>query len=105
METNGDLVLSWKGRPLWSSRTSGHAGAVADMQGDGNFVIYAGHRAVWSSATGGHTHSAFYLAVRNDGNVVIYTSANELIWASGTLVSRTKAVHRSLRRPSHRPAA
>jgi len=84
MQVDGNLVLYWKDRSLWASDTVGHVGDVAVMQGDGNFVIYQGRRAIWSSGSGGHGHGAFYLTVQNDGNVVIYASANKPIWATGT---------------------
>lgn len=65
MQGDGNLVLELlphgyaqlKDRiPLWSSGTTGHPGAYAVSQGDGNLVVYApGHRPLWSSNTAGCT--------------------------------------------------
>ena len=46
MQSDGNLVLyTSSSQPLWDSQTSGHLGAYARFQTDGNFVVY--------SATGG----------------------------------------------------
>jgi hypothetical protein len=70
----------------WSSSTLGRGcGAqVAVMQDDGNFVIYdyCGD-AIWDSNT--HGNPGAYLALQNDGNVVIYSSDNtEALWSTHT---------------------
>ena len=53
------------------------------MQFDGNFVIYdAWDGAVWSSST--HNHPGAYLAVQNDGDVVIFNQDGVPIWRTGT---------------------
>ncbi len=85
MQTDGNLVIYWKnhgalwsthatrghnlrmtqdgnlelndtcGVTIWSSETTGHTLAHADMQSDGNLVVYGGDgTALWSSGTGGH---------------------------------------------------
>jgi hypothetical protein len=42
MQTDGNLVMYRRrdGAAIWSSCTSGHPGAYAEMQTDGNFVVY-----------------------------------------------------------------
>ncbi len=51
MQSDGNLVLRGPlGKPLWSSRTPGHAGAYAIIQNDGNFMVYVGQTPVWGSA-------------------------------------------------------
>lgn len=53
------------------------------MQTDGNLVLYAPYEtALWSSVTGGHPGA--YLAVQNDGNLVVYEGPKSL-WSSGTV--------------------
>lgn len=88
MQADGNLVLFEAGHALWSSRTSGHRGAVATMQSDGNFVIYQEHRAIWSSGTSRGGRHAYYLVVETDGDVVIFTPANRPIWETHTSVAR-----------------
>ena len=54
------------------------------MQSDGNLVIYDATRstALWASHTAGHPGA--FLAVQEDGNVVIYSNAHAPIWATDT---------------------
>jgi hypothetical protein len=40
MQPDGNLVLTQDGAPVWATNTSGHAGAMVQLQDDGNFVIY-----------------------------------------------------------------
>jgi hypothetical protein len=53
MQTDGNLVVIGPGNvPLWSTRTSGNAGATLELQSDGNLVVYApGHVARWATGT------------------------------------------------------
>jgi hypothetical protein len=86
LQTDGNLVLYWNepGHPaLWSSHTQGKAGYDAEMQEDGNFVIYdAARNALWASGTDGHPGA--YLVLQNDGNLVIYDTNDAAIWSSNT---------------------
>jgi hypothetical protein len=53
MQTDGNFVLyDTHGHSLWSSGTSGHAGADLAVQEDGNLVVYKGSAPLWAS----HTH-------------------------------------------------
>jgi len=97
MQSDGNLVLDWEGHTLWSSRTSGHLGAIAVMQRDGNLVIYQRHRAIWSSGTAGGGSHPYYLLVKADGNVVVETPANRPIWQTGTSGSSIRVSPRSTR--------
>jgi hypothetical protein len=101
MQANGNLVLSWEGHVLWASRTSRHPGAVATMQRDGNFVIYQGRRPIWSSRTSRHDRTSYYLSVRADGNVVLYSPAHKALWETHTSIARIRAVP-SVHRPEDR---
>ena len=77
------------GQSLWSPSNLYHA----DMQSDGNFVVYpAGDNAstggaIWNSVTGGNPGD--YVTLQTDGNLVIYpagdnSSTGGALWNSGT---------------------
>jgi hypothetical protein len=90
MEADGDLVEHIAGgRTLWTTATSGHPGARALMQVNGNLVVYdVGNSAVWSSnsvAASGCPR----LVIQPDGNVVIYTTKG--IWSSASRDDRLLA--------------
>lgn len=80
MQSDNNLVLYWSNGAgaLWSSNTVGTGANLAAMQTDGNFVLYGPSGAVWATNT---SSPGAYLAVQNDGNLVIYPGA---IWASNT---------------------
>ena len=66
---------------LWHSGTSGHPGARAVLQADGNFVIYSPSNAVlWSTGTAGHPGAR--LVVQSDANVVLY-DGGQALWSTG----------------------
>jgi hypothetical protein len=71
MQGNGNLVLTAPGHtPLWSSHTSGNAGARLVMQPNGNLtVVVPGGQPLWSAGTGGHSGSM--LLHQPNGNAVI----------------------------------
>ena len=52
------------------------------MQNDGNLVNYCNGKSVWSSNT--YNNPGAYLAFQPDGNVVIYSSNNEVLWDTST---------------------
>jgi hypothetical protein len=65
---------------LWATHTT--TGTMAYMQPDGNFVLYdANGKALTGSGTS--TSPGAYLAVQNDGNVVVYLGSTAL-WSTGT---------------------
>ena len=86
MQGDGNLVevVNDSSRPVWSSGTSGHAGAWAVEQSDGNFVIYppAGGTALWNAGTSG---AGTVLALQSDSNVVQYNGSGTATWASSTI--------------------
>ncbi|MGU7813833.1 protease pro-enzyme activation domain-containing protein [Burkholderia sp. AW49-1] len=76
MQDDGNLVLynTTNGAAVWNTGTYGNPGAYAVFQTDGNFVVYSANgTALWYSATYGHS-GAQYLAVQDDGNMVMYQS-------------------------------
>jgi hypothetical protein len=81
-QTDGNLVLYGPGGARWSTQVFSSPG-YAEMQVDGNFVVYASNGVpVWASGTSGVLNAR--LVVHNDGNVVIYSSSNVSVWATGT---------------------
>ncbi|HMG65480.1 MAG TPA: hypothetical protein VK599_21240, partial [Streptosporangiaceae bacterium] len=86
MQADGNLVLYPAGsaKPVWATGTAS-PGAFAQMQGDGNFVVYSpADKALWSSGTGS---PGSFLQVQADGNVVVYDSADKALWSrTGGLV-------------------
>lgn len=57
--------------------------AQLTMQADGNLVLQHGEAVVWAS--GGVTEAGAYLAVQEDGNLVVYTQHGEPTWTSKTV--------------------
>jgi hypothetical protein len=85
MQGDGNLVLYAPGMSVrWHSYTDGNPGAYAEMQGDGNFVIYnkAGTNALWSTQTDGK--GAAFAQLQTDGNFVLYTSSLTPVWDTKT---------------------
>jgi hypothetical protein len=72
------------GQSLWSPSNLYHA----DLQSDGNFVVYpAGDSsstggALWNSVTGGNSND--YLKMQDDGNLVVYSEGGLPLWSSDT---------------------
>lgn len=81
-QTDGNLVLYGPSGARWSTQIFSSPG-YAEMQVDGNFVVYASNGVpVWASGTSGVLNAR--LVVHNDGNIVIYSTSNVAVWASGT---------------------
>jgi outer membrane protein assembly factor BamB len=89
MQEDGNLVLYKQstGHYTWATETHNTAGARAEMQPDGNFVLYAPNiRALWRTDTVGSNGKI--LILQDDGNLVIFpdrklTKGTE-IWHSAT---------------------
>mmetsp|Transcript_83613 Transcript_83613/g.102466 ORF Transcript_83613/g.102466 Transcript_83613/m.102466 type:complete len:150 (+) Transcript_83613:120-569(+) len=56
----------------------------ADMQSDGNFVLYSRTTALWSSNTDGKGSPPYKIIMQLDNNLVIYDGFNRVMWASNT---------------------
>jgi hypothetical protein len=85
-QADGNLVVyDENDRARWASHTV-NRGSYTLFQPDGNFVVYAvdhtTQSAVWASNT--CCRIGAYLSVQDDGNVVIYNSANFALWATHT---------------------
>jgi hypothetical protein len=82
MQDNGDLAEYGPLGAMWSTGTAGSDGQAADMQSDGNFVLYGKtSNALWSSHTQG---SGAHLALQDDGNIVVYASNGQGLWGAST---------------------
>ncbi|GAA3194848.1 hypothetical protein ACFO1B_03260 [Dactylosporangium siamense] len=76
------VVVTADKKVIWSSQTSGHSGAVTQMQNDGNLVVYdTAKQPLWSSGTYGGTGVAAVLNA--DGNLVL-TTGGKVLWATTT---------------------
>jgi len=84
MQSDGNLVLSQNTKAgttaTWSSGTS-VAGSTATMTTGGELTVSSGGSTSWSA---GPADPQSYLALQDDGNLVIYTAAGGAVWSSGT---------------------
>lgn len=79
MQEDGNLVIYHKDRHYWNSKTQGNPGAFAQLQGDGNFVIYSSsNKPLWHT----NTRDITTIRIQDDGNFVGY-SASGASWWSG----------------------
>ncbi|MGW4651691.1 ricin-type beta-trefoil lectin domain protein [Kitasatospora sp. NPDC004289] len=84
MQSDGNLVLTKSGTPVWASGTWGHPGASLTLQADGNAVVHDAHGdALWSTRT--WSHPGAYLVLQHDGNLVLYDADGaQALWATNT---------------------
>ena len=69
LQSDGNLVLTGPRGLAWDSDTRGKGVATAEMQTDGNFVLYAADRGVvWTADT---TGPGAHLVLQDDRNIVI----------------------------------
>ena len=52
------------------------------MQPDGNFVLYGHGEALWATNTSGNPGAQ--IRIQNDGNMVMYSVNQRVIWATRT---------------------
>jgi len=87
MQANGNLsvLLTSTGRLIWAMQTSGHPGAWAMLQRDGNLVVHAPDGSVLkTTGTGGNPLGSYALRIREDSNLAIYTPGGNPFWLSNT---------------------
>jgi RHS repeat-associated protein len=85
MQADGNLVLSAlsTGKTIWSSGTSGNAGAWAKFGTDGNLAVFSTAAAqLWTTGLTATTGATFQ--VRNDSTAAVVSSAGTLLWKQGT---------------------
>lgn len=89
MQDDGNFVLSAAGAPVWSTKTSGRPGAIAELQPDGNLVVSAPDSGVlWTSGTAGSGATELVLS---EGNVELQTTAGARVWQAIAPVSTPSA--------------
>lgn len=71
------------GKVTWSSETKAKTpdAAAADLQEDGNLVIYESQKPIWNSHTAGPM-GRYSLSVTDQGNAVIKNPAGQPMWAA-----------------------
>jgi len=85
MQSDGNAVLYGPTKAIWSTRTFG-SGYHLTMGADGVLVVATPADApVWSSGTSGATGAR--LAIQDDGNLVIYSTAEKALWAVSRLLA------------------
>ncbi|MFM7143321.1 MAG: hypothetical protein ACKO2K_15560, partial [Alphaproteobacteria bacterium] len=90
LTSDGNLLVSSMdngvlGGVLWRSGTTG-SGCRAELQPDGNLVVYdGGGRALWAAGTSGTENAR--LRMQADGNVAIYNGVGQPLWATLTNTS------------------
>lgn len=78
-QSDGNLVLYGPGGAIWSSGTAGYGGLFAEMQADGNFVVYHANGAdPWDSGTAGIPGAE--LRLQDDGYIVVYDTGGNVPW-------------------------
>ena len=77
MQEDGNLVLAEHGKAVWTTGTNGQNVVRAEVQRDGNFVLYksdksifTSDKAVWSTDTKGKKNVK--LVLQDDRNLVLY---------------------------------
>ena len=74
MQNDGNLVVDYIFKPIWSTQTGGNPGAYASMNSSGDFFIWNkdSTKLLWSTATSGHPNDIMYLL--SNGTFVIHAS-------------------------------
>jgi nucleoid-associated protein YgaU len=85
LQDDGNLVLGVWGQALWATGTDGKDVERADLQTDGNFVLYSSSgAAVWETNTDKKPNTR--LVLQDDRNLVLYSN-EAAAWASATETS------------------
>ena len=90
LETTGDLVLSGPSGAAWKTGTWGQAVETAEMQTDGNFVLYGpGRVVVWRTDTADRPGA--HLVLQDDRNLVLYAADGTVVlWSANCFVSEAE---------------
>lgn len=87
LQSDGNLVLSRYGEPLWGSSTSGQGGVLLTMAPDGILRLTAPNgQVVWQTRSSGSPGSYFF-EMQDDGNAVIYLQEpgrTVFVWSTET---------------------
>ena len=89
LQSDGNLVLTGPTGLAWYSDTRGEGAATAEMQADGNFVLYTADRAVvWTAET---TGPGAHLVLQDDRNVVIVAAdGTTVLWTPNCYVTEAE---------------
>ena len=89
LQTDGNLVLTGPRGLAWDSDTRGKDVATAEMQSDGNFVLYTADRAVvWTADT---TGPGAQLVLQDDRNIVIMAAdGTTVLWTPNCYVTEAE---------------
>jgi nucleoid-associated protein YgaU len=89
LQTDGNLVLTGPRGLAWDSDTRGEDVATAEMQSDGNFVLYtADRRVVWTAET---TGPGAHLVLQDDRNIVILAADGAtVLWTPNCYVTEAE---------------
>lgn len=81
LQTDGNLVLTGPAGVAWATATEGKSVARADMQADGNLVLYtADNGVVWASDT--QDKPGAHLVLQDDRNIVLYAvDGTTVLWS------------------------
>jgi uncharacterized protein (UPF0333 family) len=81
MQGDGNLVEYGGTTAYWSSVTSGHPGAVAVFQADGNLVVYSSKTngsVLWSTGTSGNPGAT--LSMNSQGVFNVFSASGSKLW-------------------------
>ncbi len=89
LQSDGNLVLTGPRGLAWDSDTRGKGVATAEMQTDGNFVLYAADRGVvWTADT---TGPGAHLVVQDDRNIVVVAAdGSTVLWTPDCYVTEAE---------------
>lgn len=93
MQDDGNLVLKWRERVLWNTKTAGTTDTRLRLQSDGNLVVYGKkdgvEKALWQSGTSGAKRET-RLVCQSDGNLVLLEvsgAERKVIWSTETVAA------------------
>jgi len=89
LQTDGNLVLTGPRGLAWGSDTRGKDVATAEMQSDGDFVLYTADRGVvWTAET---TGPGAHLVLQDDRNIVILAADGAtVLWTPNCYVTEAE---------------
>ena len=89
LQTDGNLVLTGPRGLAWDSDTRGKDVATAEMQSDGDFVLYTADRGVvWTAET---TGPGAHLVLQDDRNIVILAADGAtVLWTPNCYVTEAE---------------
>ncbi|MCU0702706.1 MAG: hypothetical protein MUF18_01790 [Fimbriiglobus sp.] len=108
LHEDGNLVLYWHEKPLWSSNTSGVKNPRFALQTDGNLVFYGvkgdgPEKPIWATYTSAKGPTR--LACQSDGNLVLYEkqtdSTEKVLWHTGTSAHTPAKFKLKVKRPGN----